>query len=108
MRPADVERMIAKAGRTVILRRSTSVGDLDLSVKASIRIFAPHEITGDLVQGDREVKISNKEISASNWPGPPAPGDRVVIDGREMTVEGQPVPGHIGESIAMYTLTVGG
>lgn len=104
MTPADVERLIAKQGRTMMLRRLASG---DVVIKAVMRSFTPREIAGDIAQGDREVKLSNKEIRAMNWPGPPAPGDQVLVDGLTLTVENVD-SGFLGEDVAIHTLTVRG
>ena len=34
-----------------------------------------------------EVAITNTEIAAAQWPGPPRNGDRCIIDGRTTTIQ---------------------
>lgn len=43
---------------------------------------------GGVVQGDREERISQREIDAAQWPGPPRRGDMLVIQGRTCNVRG--------------------
>lgn len=104
---AEVERQIAISGRTVTLRRMVASAPLDLPVKAMVRNYAAAELTGTITQGDRRLKISNKEIRESNWPGPPLKGDRVVIDARLTTIEAVAAL-HLGEEIASYVIQVRG
>ena len=104
MNPDDVARLIEIWGRGVTLRREPST---DVSVKAFVRGYAPNELVGDITQGDRELKISNSEIAAAAWPGPPVKGDRVIIDARTTTILAVE-PLHIGEDIALYVLRVRG
>jgi hypothetical protein len=49
-------------------------------------MFQPAELVGDIKQGDRRVVISNAEIAAAAWPGPPALKDRVIITGKIFTI----------------------
>jgi hypothetical protein len=41
--------------------------------------YRPEELVGGVVQGDRRVKISQLDIAAAGWPGPPRKND--VLDG---------------------------
>lgn len=105
----QVERQIAKAGRTLTLRRMVSGEPLDVpgGVKGVVRNDAPQNFVGDIKQGDRWVKISNKEIRETNWPGPPIRGDKFVIDGRLNNVESVD-PQYLGEDIASFVIQVRG
>jgi hypothetical protein len=107
----SVAASIARKGQTIILRRVTGAGHqatFDVECKAMVRNYQPHELAGGIVQGDREVRVSNKEISARQWPGPPlSKRDRAVIDGREVSVEAVNTL-RLGEEIAMHILQVRG
>lgn len=103
----QVERQFEIAGRTITLRRMVANEPLDLPVKAVVRFYAPHELTGTITQGDRRVRISNKEIRENNWPGPPIKGDRMVIDGRLVTIEAVDSR-HLGEDLASFVIQVRG
>ena len=81
--------MLARYGETVVLRRPTGQGLFtDVSCGARVDQFQPHEIAGGVMQGDRNVVLSNREIEAANWPGPPRRGDQIVIGGHTTTVQG--------------------
>lgn len=81
--------MLARYGETVVLRRPSGVAQfIDVSCVARVDQFQPHEITGGVVQGDRKVILSNREIEANAWPGPPRRGDQIIIAGRTTTVQG--------------------
>jgi hypothetical protein len=87
--PSATAAMLARYGETVVLRRPTGQAQfIDVSCAARVDQFQPHEITGGVVQGDRKVILSNREIEAEAWPGPPRRGDQVVIAGRTTTVQG--------------------
>ena len=61
-------------------------GTASVVVRAVIRGYKPDELVNDIVQGDRQVTISNAEILAAGWPGPPGRSDTVVIDGETAAV----------------------
>ena len=55
--------------------------------QAMVRGYEPVQLVGGIIQGDRQVAISNAEIAHAQWPGPPRNGDRCVIDGRTTTIQ---------------------
>jgi hypothetical protein len=79
----SIDRQIERRGQTLILRRQ---GVTDLPVKGIVRGYQAIELIGDVQQGDREVRISNMKIAA-NWPSYPIRTDKIVIDGRQTTVQ---------------------
>ena len=111
MTPATVADMIAKYGRALTLRRySSAMVATDVAVKGVVRGYAADEMVGAIQQGDREVRISNAEIAAAAWPGPPRAGenaDRIVIDGQERIVMAVD-PRYIGADPALYIMQVRG
>ncbi len=81
--------MLSRYGETVVLRRPTGQAQfLNVTCAARVDQFQPHEIAGGVTQGDRKVILSNREIEAGAWPGPPRRGDQIVIAGRTTTVQG--------------------
>ena len=52
-----------------------------------MRGYEPVQLIGGIVQGDRQVTISNAEIADAQWPGSPRAHDRCVIDGRTTTIQ---------------------
>lgn len=82
--------MLERRGRNLTLRRrvGTTAAFTDVSPRGYSRGFKAEELVGGIIQGDREVVISDAEIAAGNWPGPPRKGDVVVIDGTSATVQG--------------------
>lgn len=82
-------QMLDRYGEPVLLRRpGGNATFIDVTCAARVDQFQPHEITGGIVQGDRRVTLSNREIEATAWPGPPRRGDQIVIGGRTTTVQG--------------------
>jgi hypothetical protein len=59
----------------------------EVAVRGVARGYRPEELVGTIVQGDRIVIISNAEIEAAGWPGPPRRGDLLVMDGVTTTVQ---------------------
>lgn len=49
--------------------------------------YSPQQLGGDIQQGDRHIIISNAEIAAAAWPGPPRKGDMVVENGKTLRVQ---------------------
>lgn len=87
---SKVAQALQKYGRSMTLRRrvGTTSTYTDVGVRGVAKGYRPAELLGGLQQGDRYVTISNKEIAASGWPGPPRKGDFVVIDGLSTAVQG--------------------
>ena len=108
MTPQDVVDMVQAFGRTVTLRRP-GTPNVDVAVKAKVQELLGENdaLVGDLKQRDLSVIISNAEIAAAAWPGPPLQNDRVIIDGRSFTVW-KPGTRHIGEAIAGHWMIVRG
>ena len=52
-----------------------------------MRGYEPVQLIGGIIQGDRQVTITNAEIADAQWPGPPRARDRCVIDGRTTTIQ---------------------
>lgn len=79
---------INDVGSDATLRRPTTTGPVTVAVKAVERSYRPDEMTGGIIQGDRQVIVSNIEIAAAAWPGPPQRGDQYVARGHTATVQG--------------------
>lgn len=100
--------LLARYGEIVVLRRPTSKGlHIDVDCAARVDQFQPHELTGGVLQGDRTVILSNQEIEARQWPGPPRRGDQVIIGGRTTTVQGVDTVS-IGDRVVRHNLQVRG
>lgn len=106
---AKVAAALTKYGRLMILRRRTGTTNTftDVMVKGVTRAFKPGELLGGLAQGDQQVTISNAEIDAADWPGPPRKGDLLIIDGRTWTVQGAD-PRMLGDDVLAHILWVRG
>lgn len=109
MNPVFVTRMIARDGAAATLRRlTTTPGTVtDVAVRAVLRGFQGEVLPGDVLQSDRQAIISNAEIAAASWPGPPRKGDQVILGGQTMAVQGCDTR-RVGDAIAMHILTVRG
>ncbi len=88
----DFERVadiIVDKGELVTLRRLATGGVIAFSVDvwAVVRFFAANELVGGISQGDRMALISNREIAAHQWPGPPRERDQLIIRGKTATLQ---------------------
>ena len=84
-------RVIARHGRMMTLRRQTGVDPvafIDVGLLGVFSSYRPEQITAGVKAGDASVAITNDEIAAIGWPGPPRSGDALVIDGRTWQVIG--------------------
>lgn len=102
--------MIAHHGRAMTLRRPLTAAPAtfaDVSLTGFFRAFQPHQMTGDVRQGDARVEISGAEITAAGWPGPPRPRDMLTIEGKAWLVLGA-APLYDGADLAGYTLHIRG
>lgn len=85
----SIQAAITREGQSVTLRRiATGTAPVAVTCQAMVRGYRPAELVGGIVQGDRRVVISNAEIAAATWPGPPRKGDQVVIEGKVTTAQG--------------------
>lgn len=111
MSPENIQDMLARRGQPMILRRlditQSPTVNVDVTVQGWVRAYAAHELIGGIVQGDRQVTISNAEIAAAGWPGPPRAHDLVNIAGRFLNVQAVNTM-YIGTDIAKHALTVRG
>lgn len=97
---AALDGALADAGEDIILRRTVGTGaaaaNVDVTVRASVRAFAPDELVGAILQSDSMAIISPTQIIAAQWPGGqptsaaihradprvPKVGDKAIIQGR--------------------------
>jgi hypothetical protein len=99
---------IADVGETAILRRLAPQNiHFDVTVKAVDRGYKVTELTQAIVQGDREVRVSNREILTHQWPGPPRNGDQIIMGGKTGRIMGVESP-KIGEEVVMHIIQVRG
>jgi hypothetical protein len=110
-RTADI---IARHGETMTLRRPTHGEETewtDVAVKG--KRHAPPggvgaELVGAMTQKALRVKITNREIAAAPWPGPPRKGDYLIIAGKEYTLVDDADTRTDRGAVLMHLLTVEG
>lgn len=72
-------------------RNSRGVGGilvpLEVVVYGVAKGYTPQELVGAIIQGDTQITITNAEIAAAQWPGPPKIGDKIIMDGREKNIQ---------------------
>jgi hypothetical protein len=89
-RAARVAAKLRKNGRAMVLRRrvGTTAAFSDVTVYGEDRGYRPDQLLGGVIQGDRKVTISNAEIAAAGWSGPPKKGDFLTVDGVQTALQG--------------------
>ena len=104
-----VEADITRLGRAMTLRRRSGTTNTftDVEVTGVPRAYKPGELLGGITQGDQRVTISNGEIAAADWPGPPRKGDVIVIDGHTWSLLGAE-PRYLGSAVVAHVLWVRG
>jgi hypothetical protein len=84
---AATRRQVLRHGQAVTLRRLSGTGGsqtaTDVACTAVVAWLGSADLVAGsgLMQGDRRVTITDHEIAAAAWPGPPRKNDRVVIAG---------------------------
>lgn len=77
-----LENFLTRNGEDIILRRLTGRGFyIDVTCRARVNDYQPDEMQGGIIQGDQKVVLSNVEIAAAQWPGPPRIGDVILRNG---------------------------
>lgn len=97
-------------GQSAVLRRfiGQQRGRQDVAVKVSLTKYAPAELSNNIAQGDQKAILSNREITAKRWPGPPRRGDLLILkDGTTLTVEACDTQ-QLGEIAYRYDLQLRG
>ncbi len=84
---SSVQAMLNTRGQTVTLRR-LGVGGFDVACIGKVDGAMQQPLAGGTAQFTRMVIVSNVEIAAAGWPGPPRRGDEVHVDGVKLTVTG--------------------
>ncbi len=110
MTPERVAALVAAKGEILTLRRLTGTQQipLDVEVRGVVRDYRPEELIGAVQQGDRQVIISNGEILARQWPGPPRINDKIVRDAtKALNVEAAETR-KLGDAAALHILRVRG
>lgn len=95
---------IQREGSPATLRRPTGTGDIhfDVEVYAFHTTSTPVPLVGEASQANKMVRISNRDILARQWPGPPRDADIIILAGkacRIMDVETLSVGGEVVEHV---------
>lgn len=83
MTPAQYAAVLTKRGETMVLRR---LGGASVTLKGKRHDAAGDPLVGNVGQIVVKVIISNAEIAAAGWPGPPRQGDKLTMGGIEYTL----------------------
>jgi len=110
----QVAAVIREHGETMTLRRQLTAEPQTFSdVTAYGKRYRPEgqaatEVVGDVGQVRLNIIISNAEIAAAAWAGPPIKGDILVIDGRDYELIADADTRKVGSVIVQHRLTVVG
>ena len=91
---------LRRAGRPMPLKRriGTTGAFAECAVYGRSRSYQPQELVGLVVQGDRKVRIAQRDIAAAGWPGPPKKGDFLdggAVQGAEPLYEAEALVGFV-------------
>lgn len=103
---ADLDKHLALDGEDIVLRRVkgttlATIQNVDVTCRAFVRGFSPHELVGSITLQDRRVILSPTQIDEADWPADEADstslvdpriprknrGDKCVIGGKVHAVE---------------------
>lgn len=75
---------------TVQVRRYTGTGTnrprFDTSARAQVVGFAPHELVGTIVQGDRKAIVYADDLIENGLTMPVTTNDKLVVKGKELAI----------------------
>lgn len=101
-----IEAIVDELGETVTLRRVGSP-NVDVTVKASIRQYVGDTLPENALQGTAILHMTNSEIAAAAWPGPPRANDKVIRDSKVLNVESAETRNY-REDAALHILRIKG
>ncbi len=105
----DVADGIVQNGQSIVLRRPGPHSTyFDVVLPAMVRAYQPQELVGGITQGDRRVVISDREITAAQWPGPPRQGDQLLINGKTATLQANAATILVGDFVVKHIMQVRG
>lgn len=105
---------IAEAGDgSVTFRRYYGAGasrpKFEATVPAKVSGYGPQDLAGPIQQGDVRVIVIASDLSAKRFPLPVRNGDKVVVDGRELSVVSpDAATRRVGGVVVAYDLTARG
>jgi hypothetical protein len=97
---------LAAVGSAMTLRR-LGRPPIEVICMGTISGYTPLEIAGGIVQGDSKAILSNQEIEAAGWPGPPRKGDILISAGHSAVVQGCDTV-TVGDVIIRHNLQIRG
>jgi hypothetical protein len=108
----SISAALLRFGRPMTLRRTTLHDDntttnQDVTVYGHTTGYSPSPLVQEVTQGMTGVTISNKQITAAGWPGPPAKGDVMLFDNRRTVIQSVE-PKYLGATVLVYQLEVQG
>ncbi|SHF02448.1 hypothetical protein SAMN02745157_1463 [Kaistia soli DSM 19436] len=109
---AMYRRQIDKHGEPVALRRVNRRPDPDADLPIRARVLSqakPDDLVNAVSQSNRVIVMLAADIEASDWPGPPLKGDKVILRGRALTITAvDDDKRRIAGVLIAYEITAGG
>ena len=88
---SSYRQLMTEAGETIAIRRYTGSGPnrpfFDTNVTARVTGYEPHELVGDVQQGDRKVLVLADDLVVAQVPSNLRKGDKAIVRGRELNIE---------------------
>lgn len=90
--PASVKTSYARVLKeTVLVRRYTGSGTnrphFDVRCRAKVTGYAPDQLIGSIVQGDRKVILLAQDIIDAKMALPVTTADKIVVRGKELAIQ---------------------
>lgn len=87
---ADYRSLMNERGETIAIRRYTGAGTsrprFDAEVLAVVVGFAPKDLVGTIVQGDRKVIVLADDLIDAQFALPVTTSDKIVVRGKELQI----------------------
>jgi hypothetical protein len=113
---AALDAALAEDGEDIVLRRTVSSVNTDVTCRAFVRAVSPEQLMAGVKQDNSNVIISPTEIIASNWPDTtsdlvdvrvPTTNDWLIIAGRTRKI-GFVAPIYLGGELVRMDIRVTG
>jgi hypothetical protein len=108
----SISAALLRFGRPMTLRRPTlnsngTTTNTDVTVYGHTVGYSPSALVESVTQGNTSITISNTQIAAAGWPGPPKKQDVLIFDSRRCVIQSVE-PKYLGTTVLVYQLEVRG
>lgn len=105
MNAEGVVLAIAHYGEPITIKRMTGIQRVSFAVEvqAHVTIGGGQLLVAGVLQIADVIRMTDREMKASQWPAPPRHGDQIVFrDGRVSTIQGRVQDWHLDDGDEVY------